>query len=254
MLKLHDINVWFGKNHILRNLSCEVESGDFIVIVGTNGAGKSTFFDTIAGKIKPVSGSIALENRDITYLNEQQRASFITRIFQNTRLNSVGSLTTAQNLAIACYSQRSVRFVDGMRAMPREKAEALIGAIGMHSSILDKPMGALSGGQRQLIAFVMAMQHIPKILLLDEPTAALDPQSATKLLYHAAGFIKQHAVTTLLITHDPHIALSLGNKIWILDNGQIVKQYTALEKQYLKPEQLIGQIDYAYIAAHIPAH
>ena len=105
MLKLKNINVWFGNNHILQNLSCTVEPGDFIVIVGANGAGKSTFFDTIAGKDKPTNGTIYWMATDITSLNEQQRASMITRIFQNTRLNSVGSLTVAQNLAMAHYSQ-----------------------------------------------------------------------------------------------------------------------------------------------------
>ena len=248
MLKLNKVNVWFGNNHVLRDLSCEIEPGDFIVIVGANGQGKSTFFDTIAGKVKPASGTIVLDNNDITALNEQERAGLITRIFQNTQLNSVGSLTVQQNLAMAYYSRRSVRLVDGMQVMPRLKAEYLMRNIGMDVSILDKPMSALSGGQRQLIAFVMSTQLIPKILLLDEPTAALDPQSATKLLQYAARFIKEHAITTLLITHDPHIALSIGNKVWILEDGKISKQFGAQEKKNLNPDKLIGQIDYASLA------
>ncbi len=248
MLKLNKVNVWFGNNHVLRDLSCEIEPGDFIVIVGANGQGKSTFFDTIAGKVKPASGTIVLDNNDITALNEQERAGLITRIFQNTQLNSVGSLTVQQNLAMAYYSRRSVRLVDGMQVMPRLKAEYLMRNIGMDVSVLDKPMSALSGGQRQLIAFVMSTQLIPKILLLDEPTAALDPQSATKLLQYAARFIKEHAITTLLITHDPHIALSIGNKVWILEDGKISKQFGAQEKKNLNPDKLIGQIDYASLA------
>lgn len=248
MLKLTDINVWFGQNHILRDFSCEVDCGDFIVILGTNGAGKTTFFDSIAGKVIPTTGSIVLDNTDVTHVGEQQRASFITRIFQNTRLNSVGSFTVMQNLAIANYSRRYARLVDGMQGMSRESAERVVHAVGMHSSILDKPMNALSGGQRQLIAFAMATQQIPRVLLLDEPTAALDPQAATTLLTHAARFIKQHAVTTLLITHDPYIALNMGNKIWVLEHGKITKQYGAEEKKDLRPDQLIGHIDYAQIA------
>ncbi len=248
MLKLKNINVSFGNNHILRNLSCDVQPGDFIVIVGANGAGKSTFFDTIAGKIKPKNGSITLDNADITQLNEQQRSGMITRIFQNTRLNSVGSFTVKQNLAIAQYSRRNARLVNGMQAMPNERAEQLILNLGMDPSILEKPMNALSGGQRQLIAFVMATQLTPKILLLDEPTAALDPQAATKLLHYAAQFIKQHHITTLLITHDPHIALNIGNKIWILENGTISRQFSSEEKKNLNPDKLIGQIDYEKIA------
>jgi putative ABC transport system ATP-binding protein len=245
MLKLKNINVWFGHNHILRDLSCDIETGDFIVIVGANGQGKSTFFDTIAGRITPKSGTITLDGKDVTGLSEQERAGMITRIFQNTQLNSVGSLTVQQNLAMAHYSRRAARLVDGMDVMPREHAEKLIRNLGMDVSILDKPMNALSGGQRQLIAFVMSTQLIPKILLLDEPTAALDPQSSTKLLQYAAHFIKQHKVTTLLITHDPHIALSIGNKVWVLEDGKISKQFNAQEKKNLNPDKLIGQIDYA---------
>jgi len=245
MLKLKNIDVWFDTNHILQNLSCTVEPGDFIVIVGANGAGKSTFFNTIAGKNRPNNGTIELEGSDITQLNEQQRAGMITRLFQNTKLNSVGSLTVAQNLAMAHYSQRRARLVDGMHSMPNELAEKIISELDIDKSILQKPMKALSGGQRQLIAFVMATRHIPKILLLDEPTAALDPQAATKLLQYATHFIKQHSITTLLITHDPHIALSIGNKVWVLENGRITKQYNAQEKKDLSPNKLIGQIDYA---------
>ena len=249
MLQLKDIDVWFGQNHILRAISCTVQQGDFIVIVGANGAGKSTFFDTIAGKIKPKNGTLVLDGTDITQLNELQRAGMVTRIFQNTRLNSVGSMTVAQNLAIAHYSRRHARLVDGMRDMPLKKAEELVCALGMDASILDKQMNSLSGGQRQLIAFVMATQLTPKILLLDEATAALDPHAATKLLKHAAQFIKQHNITTLLITHDPHIALSMGNKVWVLKDGHIYKQFGPEEKKQLNPDQLIGQIDYEQIGA-----
>ncbi len=249
MLRLKNINVSFGQNRILRNLSCNVAQGDFIVIVGANGAGKSTFFDLIAGKVKPNSGLIILDGSDITQLNELQRSVSVTRIFQNTRLNSVGSMTVLQNLAIANYSRRTARLIDGMHDMPRKTAEQLIINIGMDPSILDKPMNSLSGGQRQLIAFVMSTQLIPKILLLDEPTAALDPQSATKLLKYAALFIKKHNITTLLITHDPHIALSIGNKIWVLEDGNIARQFGAQEKKNVNPEELIGQIDYAHIAS-----
>lgn len=248
MLKLNNIRVTFNQHDVLHNLSCTVEPGDFIVIVGTNGAGKSTLFDTIAGKIKPHEGTVTIDNTDVTQLNEQQRACMITRIFQNTRMNSVGSLTVAQNFAIAQYARRSARLIDGTAAMPRAHAEKIILYLGMNINILDKPMSALSGGQRQLIAFAMATQHIPKILLLDEPTAALDPQAATRLLQHANAFIKRHKLTTLLITHDPEIALNMGNKIWILQDGKISQEYSAEEKENLNPSKLIGQIDYAALS------
>jgi len=248
MLRLKNINVSFGLHAILRNLSCDIEQGDFVVIVGGNGAGKTTLFDTIAGRAKPQQGTITIDGADVTQLGEQHRAGLVTRIFQNTRLNSVGGFTVHQNLAMAHYSRRPARLVDGMDVMPREQAEELMRGIGMPLTILDKKMKSLSGGQRQLIAFVMATQLIPKILLLDEPTAALDPQAATTLLTHAGRFIKQHAITTVMITHDPYIALNMGNKIWVLEQGAIVRQFSADQKKDLHPDELIGHIDYKQIA------
>ncbi len=244
MLQLHNINVWFGKKHVLKNLSCTIQKGDCITIVGTNGAGKSTFFDIISGKLQPTSGSIILNGKDITHLSEQERSSLITRIFQNPQLNCVGSFTVIQNLALALYSRRYATLQDGMQGMHREYAKKLLRTIAIPETLLDTPMQKLSGGQRQRIAFVMATLLIPEILLLDEPTAALDPQAATALLVYAAHFIKTHQLTSLLITHDPHIALNMGNKIWILDNGTITKEYTEKEKNNLNAEQLIGSIDY----------
>lgn len=249
MLELKNIQVRFGNNHVLKNMSCRVERGDFIVIIGANGAGKSTFFDLIAGKITPSCGTISLDGADVTQSSELVRSSMITRIFQNTRLNSVGTMTVAQNLALARYSRRTACLVDGMQILPEQDAVDLIRNIGMDPAILNRKMADLSGGQRQLIAFAMATQLIPKVLLLDEPTAALDPQAATKLLKHATQFINTHNITTLLITHDPHIALSIGNKIWILEHGTISKQFTSTEKTGLNPDKLIGQIDYASLTA-----
>lgn len=245
MLHLKNISVSFGAKSVLNDLSCVVEDGDFIIIVGANGAGKSTFFDVIAGKTQPTSGSIFLDEKNITKVNELERSSYITRLFQNTHLNSVGIMTVHQNLSMALYSRRHAQLTNGMGTMPRERARELVRSISSDPEILlDTPMNRLSGGQRQLIAFIMSTMLIPKILLLDEPTAALDPSASTTLLQFASKFIKSHNVTTLMITHDPHIALSMGNKVWILEDGKITKQYGIAEKKTLNPDNLIGQIDY----------
>jgi len=249
MIKLEKVTVSFGTKHVLKNISCSVEPGDFIVIVGTNGAGKSTFFDTLAGRTIPSNGSISIDGVDVTQLNQQHRSSLVTRIFQNTSLNSVGSFTVHQNLALARYSRRNVTFADGLKSMPRLEAANIVTTLGFPESILDQAMQSLSGGQRQLVAFAMATLAIPKVLLLDEPTAALDPQASTKLLHHAVRFIKKHKITTLLITHDPHIALSIGNKIWILKDGTITQEFKAHEKAHLNPDDLIGHIDYKELTA-----
>lgn len=244
MLNLENINVSFGKHHILKDISCTVEEGDFIIIVGGNGAGKSTFFDTVAGKVFPTSGKIIFKGSDITSWDEIARSKIVTRLFQNTYLNSVGILTVAENLALSQYAEKPVCIQDGMKHMNREKALMLLEELDVNPRLLDVQMNQLSGGQRQLISFVMATQLNPQILLLDEPTAALDPQAATNLLAHATKYIKHRKVTTLLITHDPYIALTIGNKIWILENGKITKQFSEIEKKNLQPTELIGQIDY----------
>lgn len=246
MITLSNINVLFGTHHVLKNITCTIEHGDFIVIVGTNGAGKSTLFDTIAGNVQPSSGTITLEGAPITHLNNLERSSFITRLFQNPQHNSVGSMTVRQNLALASYSRKTARLVDGMRTMPKAQAQKILSPLNIPSELLlEQPMSSLSGGQRQLIAFMMATQQIPKLLLLDEPTAALDPQAATKLLKLAYQFTKQHHIATLLITHDPEIALHMGNKIWVLEHGMITKEFHEQDKKNLRAEDLIGHIDYS---------
>lgn len=244
MLNLKNITVSFGSKIVIKNLSCSVQKGDFIVIVGGNGAGKSTLFDTIAGKTKPSEGTITLNNKDVTHLDEVQRSSMITRLFQQVDLNSIGSFSVAKNLAFARYSRHAAQLSNGMNTITQKELETIVSNLGFDHSVIEQPMKSLSGGQKQLIAFAMATQQIPDLMLLDEPTAALDPQASTLLLKHAVQFIKKHELTTILITHDPHIALSVGNKIWILEDGKIVKQFNESEKNSLDPNHLIGQIDY----------
>lgn len=244
MIKFENVSVTIDGKNILKNISCTINTGDFIVIVGPNGAGKTTFFDMISGKRIATSGNIFLDGITITNLNEQQRALFISRLFQNPQLNGIASMTVAQNLALSNYKGKTVSLHNGMRAFPDHMATELE-KLNLHSPrILNTPMKSLSGGQRQLLAFIMATLTPPRLFLLDEPTAALDPQSATKLLEFAIAFINQHHMTTLLITHDPELALAIGKKIWILENGEITKQFDTKNITNLSASDLIGHIDY----------
>lgn len=247
MLKLKNITITFGSNTVLNELSCTIAPGDFVVIVGANGAGKSTFFDLIAGKIKPTSGQILLDDLDITHLDEVQRAPFISRLFQNTKQSVVPSMTVAENLAMALYKNKPISLKNGMASFPTDIITTLLKPLNL-DGLMQKPMGMLSGGQRQMIAFIMATLQPPRLLLLDEPTAALDPASATKLLTFATAYLKQHQITTLLITHDPQLALALGNKLWVLENEGIGKMFTGDEKRNVTPENLVGHIDYKALA------
>ena len=244
MIKFENVSIIIDNKQILKNISCTINSGDFIVIVGPNGAGKSTFFDMISGKRLPTSGKIFLDGTDITQLSEQHRAIIISRLFQNPQLNGVASMTVAQNLALSNFKGQTVSLLNGMQKFPSHLVSELNKLNLGTEKILNTPMKDLSGGQRQLLAFIMATIMPPKLFMLDEPTAALDPQSATKLLQFAIKFINKHAMTTLLITHDPELALIIGKKIWILENGQIIKQLDTRETTKLSASDLIGHIDY----------
>jgi putative ABC transport system ATP-binding protein len=244
MITFTDISIVIGDKPILQHISCTIDAGDFIVIVGPNGAGKTTFFDMISGKRIPAHGTITFNGTDVTQHNEQQRASFISRLFQNPQLNGIGSMTVAQNLALSTYKGKQVSLKNGMSPFPVHLMNDLKHLNLGSKKILDTPMHRLSGGQRQLLACIMATAVPPQLFLLDEPTAALDPASATKLLQFAIRWIREHRITTILITHDPQLALTIGNKIWILENGTLSQQINKQSSPHLSPSDLIGHIDY----------
>jgi putative tryptophan/tyrosine transport system ATP-binding protein len=244
MIKCENVSININTKQILTNISCTINTGDFIVIVGQNGAGKSTFFDMISGRRIPVQGTITLDATDITNLNEQQRSVYISRLFQNPQLNGIASMTVAQNLAISNYKGKTVGLTSGMHQFPTHLLSELEMLHLGSEKIMLTQMKDLSGGQRQLLAFIMATLLPPRLFLLDEPTAALDPQAATKLLQFAISYIEKHALTTILITHDPELALTIGKKIWILENGQITKQFDTQDIPHLSSADLIGHIDY----------
>jgi putative ABC transport system ATP-binding protein len=245
ILKLEGISVQIGSREILSNISCQVEEGDSIVIVGGNGAGKTTFFDTLCGKHIPTEGKLFFNDIDMKIVGEAERMKKITRIFQNTYFNCVGSLTVWQNLAISQLKNRQTGINSLENTLCEKEAKKILESVNISSHLLHEKMNDLSGGQRQLISFLIAMQLSPQLLLLDEPTAALDPESSTKLLQLSKQFVKEKRGTLLLITHDPLIALHFGNKIWVLEKGRITNQYNEQEKKNISdPIQLIGQIDY----------
>ena len=244
MLKLTNVSVIIDNKKILDSISCTIDSQDHIVVLGHNGAGKSTFFNCISGNIIPTSGTITWNNTDITTMPAYQRASFIAQLFQNPQKNGISLMTVHENLSLAHYKGKNATLEPGLIPLS-DRLKNLLAHFGLNTlALLKTPMKRLSGGQRQLVAFIMATINPPELLLLDEPTAALDPQGATRLLTCALESIATHKFTTLTITHDPELALSIGNKLWILENGTITKQWNKEEKVTLTPHDLLGHIDY----------
>jgi putative ABC transport system ATP-binding protein len=244
MLKLEKIRKSYQSREVLCGLSGTLERGDFVVIMGPNGTGKSTLFDIISGKVAPDSGSIFLNGQDLTQLAEMKRAPLIGRLFQNTYLGACSALTIRENLAMATFKGRRAGLKRGTRGLSEEAIRERLLPLNCNlEALLDVPLGALSGGQRQIIAFIMATMAPPELLLLDEPTAALDPVAATKLLSFAASYAKRQQIPTLLITHDPLIARHLGSRLWIMEEGRIARQFGP-EKSEMDPQELFHHIDY----------
>ncbi|MBX9703052.1 MAG: ATP-binding cassette domain-containing protein [Silvanigrellaceae bacterium] len=225
MLKIENVTVEFQQFKALDNVSCTIYENDFVLILGHNGAGKSTLFDIISGKTKPCYGKLALNGKNITNHSELRRAGYISRVFQNTHSGSVASLTLAENLAMATWKKRKVSLSQGLKSFPRERILNILKPLNLRfEELLNTPIGQLSGGQRQIITFIMATLCEPKILLLDEPTAALDPVSAENLLQFVKDYVKDKKIATLMITHDEQRARHLSNKTWVMDKGSLKEE------------------------------
>lgn len=222
MLELKNIHKSFNGIQVLKGLSGRLHKGEFISIMGCNGAGKSTFFDLISGALVPDQGQITLDGQDITQWSELQRASIMGRLFQDIRQASVSTLTVRENLALATLKGRRAGLTCGLHRFPENIVEERLIPLNLRlEEFLDVPMEALSGGQRQILSFIMATITPPRVLLLDEPTAALDPRSAENLLCFARDFVTKHQIPTLMITHDSSMARKVSDRIWVLEKGII---------------------------------
>jgi len=225
MIILDKISVIRDGRKIIDDVSLSVDEGDCVAIIGANGAGKSTLFDVIAGKIQPSEGTVLIDGLDVTRHQEIERAPLIARLCQNPRQNIVDSMSVAENIVLArLKGQRAwLRLVSAKDAL--NKASSVIrNLLGRHDlSLCTKRMNQLSGGQCQTIALAMAMTHTPKVLLLDEPTAALDPHSAQLVIKKMLEHVNEHKLTTLFITHDMNIAGDVGNKLIVMRNGKTVE-------------------------------
>lgn len=245
MISLENVTKYFHRGSInevlaLENVSLDVCSGDFITIIGSNGAGKSTLLNCLAGSYPVDEGSITVDRENVTTWPEHKRAADISRVFQSPLLGTCASLTIEQNLALAARRGKPHGLGLGVKKRDRnlfqDKLRHL--GLGLEERLKDK-VGLLSGGQRQALTMFMATMVRPKVLLLDEHTAALDPKTAHQILELTTQVVSEEKLTTLMVTHNMKQALQLGSRLIMMHRSCIILDVEGDEKSKLKVEDLI---------------
>lgn len=242
MLSIQHISKTFNPGTVnaktaLHDLSLEVADGDFISIIGANGAGKSTLFNAIAGSFFTDSGTITLGGEDITLAPEHKRAKNIGRLFQDPMRGSAPGMTIEENLALAAGKGGWLSHVSKADKEAFRDRLALLG-MGLEDR-MQQPVGLLSGGQRQALTLMMATINPPKLLLLDEHTAALDPATAEKVLSLTQDIIAENRLTCLMVTHNMQSALDLGNRTLMMDQGNIIYDVQGAVRDRLQVSDLL---------------
>ena len=246
MLKIDHISKTFAPGTVnekraLNDLSLHLAPGDFVTILGSNGAGKSTLFNAIAGTFQPDTGKILVDGADVTRMPDYKRSKFIGRMFQDPLKGTAPNMTIEENLAL-CYlraSQRRSPF-SMVSAAERREFRARLSDLGLGlEDRMDTVVGLLSGGQRQALTLLMATLVTPKLLLLDEHTAALDPATAEKVLELTKKIVAENRITCLMITHNVQSALSLGNRTIMMKDGRIVLELSGDTRKTITTEQLL---------------
>ena len=226
----------------LSHINLELGKGDFVTVIGSNGAGKSTLMNVISGKLAPDTGRLTIEGKDVTSLSEHRRAIHIGRVFQDPMAGTAPTMTIEENMAIAYnrIRKRGLRFGVSKRRREffKEKLETL--HLGLENRLQAK-VGLLSGGERQALSLLMATFTEPKILLLDEHTAALDPSRAELITNLTKKIVSDTQLTTLMVTHNMQQALDLGNRLIMMDKGQIIFESNETEKQALTVDKLLSE-------------
>lgn len=228
------------KKVLLDHINLSIQENEFITVLGGNGAGKSTLFNTISGTMPLSSGKILIEDQDVTQESEENRASLISRVFQDPKMGTAPRMTVAENLLLAKSRGKKRRFrlrqlkqnLDNFYDLTKEVGNGL-------ENHLNTPTGDLSGGQRQALSLLMATIQTPELLLLDEHTAALDPKTSKLLMNITAQRIKEQQLTCLMITHRMEDALQYGNRMIVMQKGKIIQDLNEKEKAKLTMTDLL---------------
>jgi putative tryptophan/tyrosine transport system ATP-binding protein len=220
----------------------QLKEGDFVTVIGSNGAGKSTLMNVISGVLIPDAGSVDIAGKDVTFLPEHKRAKLIGRVFQDPMAGTAPNMTIEENLAMA-YSRNKTRTLrKGVTKKRKDYFREVLQSLNLGlENRLSAKVGLLSGGERQALSLLMATFTEPKILLLDEHTAALDPARAELITNLTKEIVEKYNLTTLMVTHNMQQALDLGNRLIMMDKGQIILEVNEQEKENLTIEQLLNE-------------
>lgn len=228
--------------YALRGIDFEIKAGDFITIIGTNGSGKSTLLNAVGGTFLPDSGKIVIDNEDVTMKKDFMRAKYISRVFQNPFMGTAPDMTIAENLHMAYLRGKKRLPVIGLNPDRVSACRRDIKQLEMQlEDRLDDIIGTLSGGQRQALTLLMSVITRPKVLLLDEHTAALDPKSAAQVIELTKRFVTRDRLTTLMVTHSMHQALDFGNRTIMMNQGRIIDDIPGNEKNRLTVDDLLDK-------------
>ena len=244
MIELTNVSKVFNpgtvnENRAIQNVSLSIKEGDFITIIGSNGAGKSTLFNLIAGSYPPSEGKIFANSRDVTKESEHVRAQYIGRIFQNPLLGTAGSMTIEENMLIAMRKGfKGLKMSLNDEARERFREELVHLDMKLEERLKDK-VALLSGGQRQSLTLLMMVYSRPALILLDEHTVALDPKNAEIVLALTSRFIREYGLTAMMITHNMGHAIEYGNRLLMMDKGEVILDLSGEEKKSLTVPKLI---------------
>jgi putative tryptophan/tyrosine transport system ATP-binding protein len=244
MIHIQNISKIYNKGNedevsALKDVSIEIPQGEFVVIIGTNGSGKSTMLNLLLGTQTPTQGNILINNNDITALPEYKRSKWISMVFQNPAHGTAPELSILENFRLASLragkKKLSIGINDDFRKTVEEKVASL--RMGLEKK-LEQPMGSLSGGQRQALTLLMGVMDKTDILLMDEPTAALDPKSSQVVMQLADKINKELGITIVLVTHSMKDALQYGNRLLMFHGGGIMRDLSSTDKSQLQLSQV----------------
>ena len=249
MLRMVEIEKSFNvgtinEKQIFKGLNLTINDGDFITVIGGNGAGKSTMLNLIAGVHKADGGRIFLDDEDLTYRSETQRAKYIGRVFQDPMMGTAPTMMIEENLAMAYRRTKKRTLAWGIPQKERDMYRQSLAQLGLGlEDRMKTKVGLLSGGQRQAVTLLMATLRKPRLLLLDEHTAALDPATSAKVLSLSDKIIGENSLTALMVTHNMQDAITYGNRLIMMDKGRVILDIAGDEKKQLTIEDLLHKFE-----------